>query len=195
MEANLTAPSSIQHDRVVPLLAIGWRQVHAWAKANKEHLSEFMPGYAALADEKHCLGWWSSTTEAALCHTYLSYAIKSAKGEFIGLIEVGEISLHRQTGTIACALAESAQGQGVMESAIREVLSLVMGNPRRKTNLFRVTAYVASNNQRSLNLFKRIGFIQEGTMRQAEKVGNSRVDLTVFGLTLDDLDTKKEGGG
>jgi ribosomal-protein-serine acetyltransferase len=75
-------------------------------------------------------------------------------------------------------LGESFQGKGLMTKACRTLVTYAFD----ELGLNKVEIHCASGNIRSCAIPKRLGFIQEGTLREAEWLYDHFVDLVVFGM-------------
>ena len=68
---------------------------------------------------------------------------------------------------------DSSQGKGVGEFAAQRMLQHAFSD----LNLRRVSLTVISNNERALYLYKKIGFVEEGRLRQAIYKSGKYIDL------------------
>ncbi|MFO2466437.1 GNAT family N-acetyltransferase [Pseudomonas sp. 15FMM2] len=80
--------------------------------------------------------------------------------------------------SLACELAPSAWGKGLMSEALRAVL----GWGFAQMQLHRIEALVHPQNLASQALLNRLGFTAEGVLRDAGFWGGSYQDLQVFSL-------------
>jgi ribosomal-protein-serine acetyltransferase len=100
---------------------------------------------------------------------------------------VGEIGFHRvdwenRSTSIGYWLAEDAQGRGLVTQAARAVVDHAFGAWR----LNRVEIRAGVGNLRSRAIAERLGFTQEGVLRQAELVGDRYVDHVVYAMLARD---------
>jgi RimJ/RimL family protein N-acetyltransferase len=72
----------------------------------------------------------------------------------------------------------SAWGQGFG----REAVALLLSYGFKDLGLERIWLRVYSGNQRALRLYRRLGFREEGTLRQAAVVAGNREDVVLMGL-------------
>jgi ribosomal-protein-serine acetyltransferase len=75
-------------------------------------------------------------------------------------------------------LAEKAQGRGIMTAACRALVDHAFD----VWKLNKVEIRAASGNERSRGIPRRLGFTEEGTLRQIGKVGDAYHDLVVYGM-------------
>ena len=79
---------------------------------------------------------------------------------------------------LACELAPSARGHGLMSEALRSVLDWGFA----QMHLHRVEALVHPQNRPSQALLERLGFTREGVLREAGFWAGCYQDLQVFSL-------------
>lgn len=82
----------------------------------------------------------------------------------------------RRSAGIGYWLAEKHQGRGTMTAAVR----LLADHALATWVLSRVEIRVATENHRSRAIPERLGFSQEGILREAELVGDRHLDLVVY---------------
>jgi ribosomal-protein-serine acetyltransferase len=85
--------------------------------------------------------------------------------------------LHRST-SIGYWLDEQHQGQGIMTRAVHALVDQALLG----WELNRVEIRAAPENQRSRAIPERLGFRQEGVLREAERVGDRYLDSVVYGM-------------
>ena len=81
-------------------------------------------------------------------------------------------------------LAESAQGRGTMTEAVR----LLVGHALGEWQLNRVEIRAEPENLRSRALAQRLGFRQEGALRQVARFGERYRDHVVYSMLAADLE-------
>jgi len=75
-------------------------------------------------------------------------------------------------------LAQEAEGHGLMTAAV----SALLRHGFRTLKLNRIEIRAGTRNRRSRAIPERLGFRHEGTLRQAERLGDRFVDHAVYGL-------------
>ena len=84
--------------------------------------------------------------------------------------------------TIGYWLAAGEQGRGVMTAAVR----VMVDHAFRSMGLNRVVINAATHNDRSRAIPQRLGFVEEGTARQAVCVGGRHFDDVVYAMLAED---------
>ncbi|HET9720406.1 MAG TPA: GNAT family protein [Solirubrobacteraceae bacterium] len=99
-----------------------------------------------------------------------------ADGRVAGTIGVHGISWPNASTSIGYWLSELYEGRGIMTSAVRAYTEHAF----RGWKLNRMELRAAVENRRSRAVAERLGFVEEGVLRQAERVGNRYHDLVVY---------------
>ena len=90
-----------------------------------------------------------------------------------------ELDRENRTTTIGYWLAEDQQGRGLMTAAVKRLL----GHAFDELRLNRVGIEVAPNNPRSRALAERLGFREEGVLREAERFADDDYrDLVLYSM-------------
>jgi ribosomal-protein-serine acetyltransferase len=103
-------------------------------------------------------------------------------GTIIGAVGYHAVNWSHRSTSIGYWLGEQHQGEGTMTRAV----CLLVDHALRTWNLNRVEVRVAPDNRRSRAIPERLGFREEGTLRQAERVGDRFLDSTVYGVLASD---------
>ncbi len=103
---------------------------------------------------------------------------------------VGNVGFHavdwtNRSASIGYWLAEDAQGRGTMTLAVRGMADWGFGG----WALNRIEIRAAPENARSRAIPERLGFIEEGTLRQAERVGDCYLDNIVYSVLASEWGT------
>jgi RimJ/RimL family protein N-acetyltransferase len=121
---------------------------------------------------------------------WFQYAIELKADRFL-VGDVG-VSLHENLmqAELGFTLAGDRQGHGYATEAVRAVL----GDLFERRGLHRVSAECDARNDRSARLLRRLGFVQEGHLRQATWLKGEWTDDLVFGLLAAEW-PPSDGGG
>jgi ribosomal-protein-serine acetyltransferase len=98
-------------------------------------------------------------------------------GRIAGVVGVHGVSWLHGSTTIGYWLAEEFTGRGIMTAAVRAYARHAFG----MWGLHRMELRAAVGNTRSQAVAERAGFVREGVLRGAERVGDRHHDLVVYG--------------
>ena len=96
----------------------------------------------------------------------------------VGTCGLSSIDPRHYRGEVGFMLMPSRWGQGLAREAVTAVLAFAFNT----LDLHRVEAFTLPSNSRAVALLKRMGFQQEGHLRQRYHVGGTHVDALAFGL-------------
>jgi ribosomal-protein-serine acetyltransferase len=103
-------------------------------------------------------------------------------GGLVGMIGQNFIDWHDRKTELGYWLGAAFQGQGMMTRACRAFVEYSL----RELLLNRVEILCAAGNLRSRAIPERLGFTQEGILRQAEWLHDHYVDLVVYGMLAEE---------
>ena len=160
-------------------------ELFALVERNREYLREWLP-------------WVDNNKSVADTQEFIKISLKRFasngsfttgilyQGELAGVIELHEIDWSNQVTSIGYWLSASFQGKGLMTEACRTLVRYAF----KELNLNRVEIRCATENKKSRAIPERLGFQQEGTMRQVLWLYNHYVDSVVYGILASEwLDT------
>ena len=155
-------------------------ELYAVIEANREHLARFMPWAAGqtLADTRAFLE--SKRAQLAADDGFECAIVRG--GRIIGVVGFHAVNWRDRSTTIGYWLAAGEQGRGVMTGAVRAMVDHAF----RSMDLHRVVITAAVHNDRSRAIPQRLGFVQEGTLRQAVRVGDEYFDDAVYAMLAED---------
>ena len=99
-------------------------------------------------------------------------------GRIAGTIGVQGINWRDESTELGYWIAERLQGRGIVTEAVRAHLDHAFTGWR----LHRVEIHAAVENSRSRAIPERLGFTEEGRMRQAERYPDRRHDLVLYAM-------------
>ena len=151
-------------------------ELHAVVSANREHLARWLPWAArqTLADTR---AFVRLTRRQFSENNGFQLAIVPG-GRIAGVVGFHAISWPNRSTTIGYWLAADAQGRGTMTAAVRTLAEHAF----TAWALNRVEIRAAVDNARSRAVAERLGFREEGTLREAERVGDRYLDHVVYGM-------------
>jgi ribosomal-protein-serine acetyltransferase len=156
-------------------------ELYALVDANRAHLADWMP-WAVDQDLERTARFLRATCEKQERGEALEGAIV-LDGRIVGCAGFPVIDPVAGAGIIGYWLAKELEGRGLVTRAVSALIDLAFGD----LHLHRVEIRAATDNVRSRAIPERLGFTQEGVLREAELVGEEYQDLAVYGLLASDL--------
>lgn len=103
-------------------------------------------------------------------------------GLIIGAVGFHGVDWNHRSTSIGYWLAEDRQGRGTMTEAVR----VLAAHAFDLWKLNRIEIRVAVGNLRSAAIPQRLGFVEEGVLREAERHGDSFKDIALYSMLADD---------
>lgn len=140
------------------------------------------------------LGWVDDTTDLTDIEAYIRRSLHQYgsndgmqagiwyAGELAGVIGQNFIDWRDRKTELGYWLAAAHQGQGMMTRACLALVDYSL----QELLLNRVEILCAAGNARSRAVPERLGFTQEGVLRQAEWLHDRYVDLVVYGMLAEE---------
>lgn len=101
-----------------------------------------------------------------------------ADGEICGAVALHTINQRDRSTSVGYWLDDRYEGRGIMTQACRAIV--IEGF--RRYGLHRIEIRCATGNAKSSAIARRLGFVEEGILREAEWLYDHWVDLHVFGM-------------
>lgn len=108
-------------------------------------------------------------------------------GEIVGVAGYNEINWANKTAYIGYWLGEEYQGNGIMTRVASALTDYAISE--LKLNKVEITAAVGNKKSRAIP--ERLGFVEEGHIRQAEWLYDHYVDHVVYGILAAEWQKKK----
>lgn len=152
-------------------------ELFALVDRNRHHLREWLP-------------WVDTTTSAVQYNSIIPMWLKQFadnngfnagiryKGELAGSIGFHQIDWHNKQTSIGYFLGEGFQGKGIMTRSVQALVNYSFYDLR----LHRIEIRCGIGNHKSRAIPERLGFKQEGIIRDAEFLYDHYHDLAVYGL-------------
>ena len=152
-------------------------ELFALVEGNREHLRRWLP-------------WVDTMTSVGAEREFINARLDgfSRNGSFVagvwfhdrlvGAAGLEQIDWTNYLTSIGYFLSEDSQGNGLITSACRALVDHSFGD----LGLNRVEVRVATENHRSRAVPKRLGFREEGILRQVEWLYDHHVDHVVFAM-------------
>lgn len=159
-----------------PVRAADAPELHALVETNRDYLSRWLPwaaGQDLAATEKFLIG-----AEAQLARNDGFQAVIAPDGRILGIAGFHSVDWTNRNTSIGYWLAEGAQGRGTMTATVRALVDHAF----TEWNLHRIEIHCAPANHRSRAIPERLGFREEATLRETERIGDRYLDGVVYGL-------------
>lgn len=91
----------------------------------------------------------------------ISYVIINGKNEFIGIVELFNISWKNRRGELSIIIKSQMRSKGYGYDAINKILEIAFS----EYGMNRIWLRVLETNRKAINLYKKVGFFQEGICR------------------------------
>lgn len=148
--------------------------------ANREYLARWMP----WARDQSLEGTreFIRTSRRQLAENQGFQLAITVDGRIVGGLGFHRLDWENRSTSIGYWIAEGAQGQGTVTEAVRALVNHAFTT--WKMNRVEIRAGV--ENLRSRAIPTRLGFVEEGVMRQAERVGDRVIDHVVYAMLAQD---------
>jgi len=162
-------------------------ELHALTDQNREHLRRWLP-------------WVDATSSVEVTRRFIQKGLKQFaahrgfqagiwhKGTLAGVIGYHKIDWHNRKTSLGYWLAASFEGKGIITKASRALIEYAF----HELKLNRIEIRCAIENKRSRGIPERLGFIQEGTSRQAEWLYDHYVDHVIYGMLASEWQGARE---
>jgi UDP-4-amino-4,6-dideoxy-N-acetyl-beta-L-altrosamine N-acetyltransferase len=106
------------------------------------------------------------------------FAIRAGE-RLVGVVQLIDIDPVHRSAELTIRIGEDAdRGRGYGTAALRLATDFAW----RDLNLHRVWVRVFADNARAIAAYKKVGFVDEGTLREAAHIDGRYVDTRVFGM-------------
>ena len=148
---------------------------------NRDHLSKFLPwvGNMQSADDfriyiRNCESMYMEQQE-------ISFVIL-LDGKVVGRVGLHHLDLSNRNAAIGYWLSKHVEGKGIMTRCCAGLISYGF----EQLGLQRIEIKAATANLRSQAIPVKLGFKQEGVLKQSELVGGKFLDLILFAMLRDE---------
>ena len=155
-------------------------ELHVLVVSNREHLRPWMP-WAAGQELSQTRAFIALTRRQIADDGGFQTAIVR-DGRIVGMVGFHGIEWEARSTSIGYWLDADCQGRGIVTKAVRALVDHAFS----VWDLNRVEIRAAPENLRSRAIPERLGFTEEGTLRQAERVGDRYLDNTVYAVLAED---------
>lgn len=156
-------------------------ELHALVDRNRAYLARWM-GWAAAQTPHDTLEFIRSTRRQFDRNDGFQTAIVDPGEAIVGMIGFHAVSWQDRSVEIGYWLSADCQGRGIVTGATARLVDHAISEWR----LNRVEIRAAVENIRSRAIPERLGFVAEGTLREAERIGEHYLDLVVYSMLARD---------
>lgn len=155
-------------------------ELHELIEANRDYLARWLP-WAASQTIEETLDFISKAQSQMTANDGFQVAI-TLDSRIIGMAGFPEVDWANRCTRIGYWLAEAYQGRGIATAAAEVLVEHALS----VWDLNRVEIHCAEENRRSRAVAERLGFRQEGTLRQAEHIKSGYLDRVIYAMLRED---------
>jgi ribosomal-protein-serine acetyltransferase len=155
-------------------------ELYAAVDANREYLARWMP-WAPSQTLDGTLDFIRTSRKQHVEGQGFQAAIVE-DGRIVGALGFHRVDWENLSTSIGYWITEEAQGRGTVTRAV----AALSDHAFRVWNLNRIEIHAAVDNERSRAIPRRLGFIEEGLLRQAERIGDRFVDHVLYAMLAED---------
>lgn len=145
--------------------------------ANRDHLSEFLPWVGNMKTVEDAATYISECEERYRKGQEVSFVITD-QGQTVGRAGLHHMQPQNQYAEIGYWLVKNAEGRGIMTRSCQALLKLAFAD----LHLHRIVIKAAGENRKSRAIAEKLGFVQEGILREAELVHGRFLDLAIYSI-------------
>ncbi len=144
---------------------------------NREHLSAFLPWVPNMQTVEDFENYIRNCQALIEEKKELSFVI-FYNDAIIGRIGLHYMNLRDKNASIGYWLTKSAEGKGIIIQSCKAIIDCGFN----ELGLHRIEIKAATTNQRSRAIPLKLGFTEEGILRQAELVKGEFLDIVLFSM-------------
>jgi ribosomal-protein-serine acetyltransferase len=149
----------------------------ALIERNRAYLREWMPWAAYEGSLEETQAYMQQTLRQFANNEGLQMGIWH-QNRLVGAIGYSHLDWANRKAEIGYWIDASMQGKGLVTKACRALVAYAFD----QYHLNKVEIHCAPGNARSRAVAERLGFTQEGTIRQAEKCSDHYNDMVIYGM-------------
>jgi ribosomal-protein-serine acetyltransferase len=159
-----------------PLAPADAAELHALVESDRPRLIRWMPWAAEQTLEGTAAFIRRALEQEATDDGFQRAVI--AGGAIAGTVGFHRVDRENLSTSIGYWLGQEYEGRGLMSAAVRQLIDHAFS----VWGLHRVELRIAPDNERSRALAGRLGFTEEGLLRDAERFGDEYRDLLLYSL-------------
>lgn len=152
--------------------------VFALIDRDRNHLRRWLPWVDITLAPTNARNFIAMTLEQAKNRNGFHCAIEW-NGDFVGTVGLHSVDWPNRKTSIGYWLGSAFTGRGIMTRAVERVIDHCF----EELKLHRVEIRCAVENGKSRAIPARLGFIEEGVLKESEWLGDHYVDHVVYGIT------------
>lgn len=149
--------------------------------SNREHLSVWLPWVPYVKEVKDSENFIRDAIKEAQENKGLELGIFS-NNQLVGCIGLHELDFTHHKTSIGYWLGSQFQGKGIMVQSVKALMDYCF----TVHNMNRIEIRCGVGNAKSRAIPQKLGFTQEGILRQAEFIGGSYIDNFVYSFLKSD---------
>jgi len=165
-------------------------ELFALTQKNKEYLSEWLPWVKKNKEIEDSRRFIEATRQQFAENKGLHLGI-FYRGKIAGVIGMHGIDWHNRSTSIGYWLGEQFMEKGLITMACRALIYYSF----RELKLHRVEIRCAVENKKSRGVPERLGFKEEGRIREAELLDNYYTDHILYGFLAGDWNELEQDSG
>ena len=153
------------------------KEVFDVAVANRSYLAQWLPWVSHMQDETFIQNFIKGSLQRTAQGLEQAFVIRE-HGQLVGRIGAYKIDRINKTAEIGYWVASSSQGKHIVTRSCKTLVEYCFD----QLQLNRIEIRCAQENIKSQHIPPRVGFTYEGTLRQAEWLHGTYVDLKLYSL-------------
>jgi ribosomal-protein-serine acetyltransferase len=156
--------------------------------ADRERLRRWLPWVDATRSPADSLAYIATVLERFAAGNGFDAAIWEG-GCVVGGVGMHAIDRRHEHSSLGYWIAASHEGRGLIGAACTALLDHAFG----ALALHRMEIRCEPENRRSRAIPERLGFREEGTLREVQRIGDRRTDLVVYGMLAPEWNARRGG--
>lgn len=144
---------------------------------NRDHLGVFLPWVPEMLSASDMTTYLKKCVDRYDQGVEFSFVMRW-QGKLIGRIGLQYINLLDMNASIGYWLTKDAEGHGIITKCCRWLITYGFNTML----LHRIEIETAVENTRSMAIPKKLGFTQEGVLREVDYIGGRFLDVAVFSI-------------